>query len=418
MAATAPATSPTAKPPLRPARKRSPGRPRAVRLDAPRPVLPAAQPEQSPPHAPKFRHHKAAVTGQPKPQNQPQIRRLADISPPKPKPRPDAAHHAVHKVGVAPLHFGAIIAASLRARVKPHWLSLAALGALAFGIGCGYVIWLMLTGGLPKLATHIASTGAGLWIEAGILALLYYIGRSIGHTAIVYGLAREADVRPVSLGQQLGTGINTFGRRLVLDLGFGAAELVLLGLGGALVIWGGGTWPVASSAQLITLFIAFLALLYLLTALALTRSLSGVNLTLSGKPPWPAAKIGWRLFSHRLELFGWRFVMLALELILALPLAALAIGLIITVPAIWRPELIVVAALLAWLAGALFGAGTAAWWTMLYRKLVAVSLPDAPPGLLNGHTSHAARRGPLALIVALTSFLIAAALAIPWLKFN
>jgi hypothetical protein len=412
---------PTKGPRLRLPKKRPPGRPRATHLDAPRPEL---QPTQSPQasNAPKLRHpkHPVAISPDaPKPAAiKPATRRLTDLAPPKPAHHQRVHRPPVHKVGVAPLHYGAVVSASLRARAKPHWLGLAAIAALAFGAAFGFVAWLTLTDGLPQLASRIVAVGPRLWTEVIVLSLLYYIGRSIGHTAIIYGLAREADARPVGLGQQLGVGINTFGRRLALDLGFGLAELVMLAGIVGLVIAGGGVWPMSSELQLTALFIIFLALLYCIAALALTRNLGGVILTVSSQKLLPAARLGWQLFSHRFELIGWRFLMLALELLLAIPLAALAVGLIIAVPAAWQIETAMVVGLLAWLAGALFGAGTASWWTALYSKLVAVTIPDAPPALLTGQPATDARRGPLTLIVALSSFLIAAALAIPWLAFT
>lgn len=408
------------KPP-RVVKKRTPGRPRAVRLDAPRlplaPIIDTSQPKSS---VPKARHAKAvqAAAGRDgEAPAKPRVRRMSDISPPRAKAtKHGAAHHTVHKVGMPPIHFGAMFSASLRARVKPHWLALAALGALAFAVGCGYIAWLGLTGGLPKLATHIVATGPRLWIEAILLTMLYYIGRSLGRTAIVYGIAREVDVRPVSLGQQLGASINTFGRRLVLDLGFGLAEFALFGLMALIALKGGGAWQISQELQLGILFIGFLALLYTVTALSLSRSLSGVSLTISNQTPWAAAKLGWELFSHRFELIGVKFIMFITELILGFPLAAVAVGVIIIVPPTWRLETTLVVGLLAWLAGALFGAGTAAWWTSLYRNLVKTDDPEAAPALLTGQPAHDARRGPLALVVSLTSFLIAAALAVPWLR--
>ncbi len=432
-------------------KKRPPGRPRSVQLDAPlksvadikpspaiakfavSPQTPGPPPDPKPtatatqapePKQPKIhklrrRKHvaeaKSSANETTPAETATPARRLTDLALPKPAHDPKPHRPPAHKVGVAPLHFGPITKASLRARARLHWLALAAAAAAVIGLACGYLVWLMYTGGLPRMASGIVTAGPRLWVEVVVLAAIYYIGRSIGHTAIIYGLAREADARPVGLGQQVGVGINTFSRRLALDLGFGLSELLIFATVTALVFTGGGTWPVSSELQLTALFIIFLLLLYAATALALTRGISGVALTLTNKAPLPAAKLGWRLFSHRLELIGWRFVMLILELILALPLAVIAVGLIVTVPSIWQPETVIVIGLLAWLAGALFGAGTASWWTALYRKLVTIEDRETAPALLTGQPATAARRGPLTLIVALTSFLIAAALAIPWL---
>jgi hypothetical protein len=321
----------------------------------------------------------------------------------------------VHKVGVPPLHFGHILAASLRARAKGRWLFLGSLAAASLAATVGYFTWLFLNGGLPALAGSLTRATPTLIGEIALLAVLYYIGRSVGQGAVIYGLTREADARPVPLSHQIGVGINTFGRRFTLDLMVGLAELVLI-VAGLKLLLEGGSWNLPVQLQIGLLFAGFLGILYLLTALALTRGLAGVAVTISSQSPLAAAKLGWRLFSHRLELVALRFLADTIELLLALPLAALALALILTVPDQWHLPVAIVVGLLAWLAGALFGSGTAAWWAALYRRLVKVEQPANSATLLTGYNAESPHPGPLTALVAFSSFAISAALALPWLK--
>jgi hypothetical protein len=331
------------------------------------------------------------------------------------------AKPTIHKVGLPPLHYAHVLRFSLRERVRPHWLVLSALALAALLSAFIYGGWLLVTIPPSDLATQVLTAGPQMLVELVVLAALYYVGRSISQTAIIYGIAREADARPVSLSRQLGTGVNTFGRRLVLDLTFGIIDLTLLGLMLILFITGGSAWPVSPEIQVVAIFVAYLILLYLLTGLAMARGLAGVALTLTPKDTWPAISFGWQLFSHRFELVGLRFLALAMELLLALPLAALALAMILAAPAALHPAVALGIGLLAWLAGALLGAGTAAWWAALYRRLILADHhhhndSTEAVALLSSRQPQDARRAPLTLIVAVSSFLLAAALAIPWFR--
>jgi hypothetical protein len=433
-AASAAAPPPTMMPPTAPA---TPVAPSAARAKPPVPTPPPAPtgprrlsdiaPRRTPHHA---RHAAATTTPPTTPAKAPA---KAPETPDRPagnnskkifkftlrasRPRSGRAKSHVHKVGVPPLHYGQVLAFSLRARVRGHWLLLGTLTAASLAAAVGYLAWLYLNGGLPRIATAIAQASPTVIGEVALLAVLYYIGRGIGQGAIIYGITREADSRPAPLSHQLGVGINTFGRRLTLDLGVGLLELALIALGAELVIRGGGGWPVNPQLQVAALFAAFLVLLYLLTGLALARGLAGVAVTITAKSPLAAAKLGWQLFNHRLELITLRFVAGILELILAAPLAAIALALILTVPAAWHIPVAIATGLLAWLAGALFGAGTAAWWTALYRRIVTADRPSESGTLLAGYNAESPRPGALTVVVAASSFLITAALALPWLRF-
>ena len=353
----------------------------------------------------------------------PDIPTMDNTGTPKTSSQPHSGHAKpdVHKVGLPPLHYASVLLFSLRARVQPVWLALSAVAVLALLTAFIYTAWLLIDVPSAEIASRMKSTSPQLLIELLVLAALYYIGRSISQTAIVYGIARETDARPVNLSRQLGIGINTFGHRLMLDLTFCIIDLVILGLMFILFITGGNSWSVNPELQVAAVFIAYLVLLYLLTGLALARGLAGVSLTLTQKEIWPAISFGWQLFSHRFELLGLRFIALTMELVLAVPLAALALAIIIMSPASMHPAVAVAVGLLAWIAGALLGAGTAAWWTALYRRLVLAEHHhhnDSAEALtlLSSRQPQQARRSSLAFIVATCSFLLAAALALPWLR--
>jgi hypothetical protein len=420
--------------------KRKPGRPKAGRLDVPKPVqaeaavaavasaapAPAMDPVSRTPR-PRRTHAVATVTPEAAPPKEPTAAsadkpspRMMDIAAPKPKTK-TPAHHQVHKVGVPPLHFGHVIATSLRSRFGRHHLALASLAAVVFASTAAAGAWLFLDGQLPSVANRLMGADPRLLAELVLLAVLYYIGRSVGQAAIIYGVAREADHRPVGLSSQLGIAINGFGRRLGLDLVFGAAQLSVLSAIVLLAVTGGTPWryqdfTLNPQIQLGVIFTLFLLLLYLMTALALSHGLANVAVVLTKNQSTEAAKLGWRLFSHRFELLGWRFLSLALEMLIAVPVAAAALALLVIAPTgmIWLLSLGV--GVLAWVLGAVIGSGTATWWAALYRKLVLVDHPAAEAALLSSRTPVEAHRGALTTLVAVSCFLIAACLALPWLQ--
>lgn len=270
--------------------------------------------------------------------------------------------------------------------------------------------------GPAHLATALQNPSRSLITQLIGLAALYYVGRTIGQAALTYGVAREADQRPVPLSKQLGVGINTFGRHLGMDMLYTAIQLALVAVIVILVMTGGQTWPTNIQVQMGALFVAFLLLLYLLAAMAITRGLAGVAITLTSERPKTAIKLGWRLFSHRFELLGLRFLAATIELILALPLAALAIAFVIAAPNSMRLLVTLGVTIIAWLTGALVGAGTAAWWVALYRQLVLADHPDRAVKLLSSRQPTEANRIPLALIVSTSTLLILAVIVAPWIK--
>ena len=420
-----------------PIKRRKPGRPKAGRLDIPRAVAsyaPATLPPAPLPMAPKIARPHLLPSAQPT-SSAAGPRSMSDLAPrpvhaarhksagapapgesPKPTKPGKSRRPRAHRVGVAPLHYGPVIAFSFRARVRPRLIALGALATASLGVAAGYGVWIVLTHGVSGLARQVMNTGPKLALEAGLLGVIYYIGRSLGQAAITYGIAREADQRPVSLSRQFGIAVNTFGRRLMLDIGFGLGELVLIAAGIALFITGGQSWPIDPNLQIGIVFGAYIVLLYLFAASAISRGLAGVNLTLTTDRARTAAKVGWQLFSHRIELIGPRFGAILMEIVLAVPLVALGVALVVSAPPQYQLLVTVAAGALAWLAGALLGVGTAAWWAMLYRQLVIADRPMEAVALLSSRQPEDARRGPLALIVSLSTLIVAAIIILPWIQ--
>jgi hypothetical protein len=408
-------------------KRRKPGRPKAGRLDVPRHIdgQPGAGTSQSTgpmrdmPHAQSPAAPKLMNDIRPRPSHEPVEPQDEPAAKKAKSPGHKPPHHKalkIHKVGVPPLHYGHVIGTSLRARIMPRHLGVAATGAISLAVVTAYAVWQLLSGGLSGLARAVMHSQTQSAIELILLACIYYVGRSIGQSAITTSVIREADHRPIAFSRALGTAVNTFGNRLLLDISYGMADLVVLAGIIGLVFVGGSDWPVNVEWQLVALFGSFLVLLYLLMALTLSRGLAGVATTLTSLTPLETAKLGWRLFSHRFELIGLRFVSLALELILAIPLAVVAIALACSATASLRLVVAMGVGLLAWIAGALLGAGSAAWWAMLYRSIVLADHGDNLLPMLAGRQPQEARPGPAALVAVISTFLIVAVLVVPWLR--
>ncbi len=416
----------------KPEPKRKRGRPKAGRLDVA--VAPAT--DSVLPEAPAVAARPATLVA---PIATP-IRRMSDISPrqapkaqvPEPKHRPPKGAQAkskrfehtikhkgkaVHKVGVAPLHYGQVLGNTLRAHSHKNYLFWGLVTVGGFALAMAYAAWLYFTVGPKTLAAHLASPGLMPILELATLAVLYYIGRSIGQTAIMYGVIRHADERPISLARQFGVAVNSFGRRLRLDVACGILNVAMIGLIALLIVTGGTNWPVSNELQLVALFCAFLFLLYIMSALAMSRGLANVALTTTTQSVWQTVKLGWRLFSHRFELLGFRFLGLAIELLICLPLAALALVILIMAPPQAHLLAILGIALIAVASGTLMGVGTAAWWASLYRRIVLTDRGADAVQLLASRQPNEAKRGSLAVIVMAATLLVCLAVALPWLKF-
>lgn len=329
--------------------------------------------------------------------------------------RPPKRQH-IHKVGVAPLHYGQILGATLRAHVKPMYIVWGMVSMLTFAGGIAYIVWLYLTQGPVHLAHTLEHVTLLPELELVTLTGLYYIGRSLGQTAITYGVIRHGDDRPISLNRQFAIGVNTFGRRLRLDLSFAAVYVVLAAIIAGLVIIGGKPWSVPAEYQYLGLFCAFLFLVYAIAALSMAKGLASVAITTSSGSVLESVRLGWQLFAHRVELLGFRVLAVVMELLLCVPLALLALVCLVYAPA--TDHLLVTIAIggIALLAGALIGVGTSAWWASLYRRLVITDRPNQSVSLLSSRQPSPAHEGALAFIVMLATLLVCVAAALPWLR--
>lgn len=416
-------------------KKKLRGRPKAGKLDVPK-VAPKPAADPLPP----------APLSATKPEPTP-MKKMSDITIAKSKPEPPpqkveqktekpvaapkqkAVHHslfapkkpkkpAVHHPSVPPIHYGAVLGFTFRSRFQLELVSIMAVSAAVLAAVAGFGAWLLVTGRLSSVARHFSHPGTVTIAELVLLICLYYVGRSVGQSAIVYGVAREEDHRPVSLSRQLGVGINTFANRLSLDIVFLALELLVVAGIAALVAVGGSNWPVNAELQVGALFFAFLILLYLGSALAISRGLGSVILTLTGSGVLGSVKEAWRLFSHRFELLAYKFLALAFELVLAAPFIILAAALVMAAPSSMHIPVAIGVGVLAWVAGAMLGVGTAAWWSSLYRRLVEIDKPEGTHHLLASRQPQEASRSGLALLVCLTTLLVTLSIALPWLKLS
>lgn len=407
-----------ADPPAAPKpRKRKPGRPKAGRLDVPKAITSTTQAAPTPDPKPK---NESGVTrpaeATPAPAPEPSKRQFSDIThrPTKPRHQEPPAHH-VHRVGVAPLHFGSVISFSLRAQAKRHHLILAMASALLAGIMATIGAWYLLTTSPAAVMQVLANHWLVAAVEAVALLKLYYIGRTIGHAAITYGVAREADHRPVSLTWQLSAAVNSFTRRLRLDSLYALTQIALLSAMTALLLTGGARWPVPAMIQILALYSAFLVLLYLMAAAAITRGLAGVAVILTNLSTAEAYKLGWQLFRHRLELVGIRLLSCIVELIVVLPLLAAGISLYLFLPAGLHAVAAIGIGLVTWLIGSLMGAGSASWWAGVYRKIIMLDQPAQQFELLASRLPGPARGRYLVILAAISGFLLASVLLIPLL---
>lgn len=407
-------------------RKRKVGRPKAGRLDVPKathaplpePVLTATATDaktDAPAEIKAETTVKAPVISHlatPAPENSADAgtgpKHLADIRPRQPKAKPQPPAHHVHHVGVAPLHFGSVMGFAVKARVRHHHLLLMSLAGAITGVVGGLGAWFALNGQLPKLATGVLDATPKLLGELAIIAVLYYIGRSLGQAAITYGVIREADSRPVGLATQLGIAVNTFGRRLALDALYGIVQLILLTAIVVLVLTGGTNWGIEPIYQVIALFACYLVLLYFLGAAAISHGLAVVAIVLTKLRAGHALALGWHLFSHRLELIGIRVIAMLLETLLAVPMVAAAIALFVYAPTAWHIPAAIAIGVIAWLAGALAGAGTATWWAAIYRKIILLDHASGAVELLSSRQPSEASRLRLAVIVGVSGMLLAA----------
>ncbi len=398
------------------AKRRKPGRPKAGRLDAPQPE--AVLPETNPPASSDIVVPVAATA--------PRIarstgRRLSDIATTKPratpatKPAPDSKVIAKPiPLRSEPLPYGTIESASLHERFRLRTIVWTIWPAVLLAVVAGAIAYL-LAGDQPGQAwTATQQAGWPVWGELILVLLLFYVGRNIGSAAIAYGIARRADHRPLQPAHQLSASLNSFLSRLGFDAMMTLLQATAAALIITLVIIGGANWPVPELVQVIALFIAYLILGYLLTGLGLTQGLGHVALTLGNLSIWQAFTLGWNFFRRHFEMVGFKILSLIVELLLALPLFAAVVALVLYLP----PELTWFAALSAIIltttGGALVGAGTAVWWQAAYRALVHRSRPQQAHKLLSGRQPQPTQQGAAVAVAVIITILAGLASIWPW----
>jgi len=354
-------------------------------------------------------------------------RQLSDIAPKKPgAPKSDlkagqdttatpAGTPAKQQADTIHLEYGAVEAASLQGRFRPavfHW-SLIPAGLLA--IVAGAITWVLVGNKAAQAWSITQQAGWPVWGELGLICVLFYLARSVGAAATVYGAARRADHRPTPASHQLAASVNSLGARVGFDAITMLLQLVVIALGTAVVIMGGAVWPIPEAVQITGLFLVYLVLGYLLAGLSLTQGLGRVALTLGAVSIWRAFGLGWNFFRHHFELVGFRFVSLLVELVLSLPLLAATAALVMFLPSQWRWLAPLAAVALALVGGVSYGAGTAVWWQAVYRRLVHHGQPGSALNLLTGRKPEKTQRGAAASLVILALLLGALATAWPWL---
>ncbi len=377
------------------AKTRKPGRPKAGRLDTPKPEVVPVKP--APPAEARLgpAQHR---------------QRLSDLIPVAP-PQPPPAKAALQGKD------DAIVKASLRERFRPAALVWMLVPAALLAAMAGAVT-LVLVGDRRDQALAITwQAGWPLWGELVLVFLLFYLSRSLGSAAVMFGTARRADHRPASAAHQLGAAVNSFGSRVGLDIVTTVLQTGLVALGAGLVVVGGTPWPVPEVVQLAGLFIAYLALVYVFVGLGVVQGLGHAAVTLGKLTIWQALSLSWSYFRHHFELVGFRFVSLLLELVLALPLFAAVAALIVYLPPDLKWGAVVAAVSLTLVGGALLGVGVAAWWVMAYRSLVRRH-PGDTVRLLAGRQPQHTHRGAAALVIVLTLALATFAAAWPWLSLH
>ncbi len=388
-------------------KRRKPGRPKSGRLDAPKTESPALLNHtrtvvpSTAPHIPEA------------PRLQPHAHRLNDIAP---QPKVKLAQAPIPPA--VPAGYGEITVETWRERFHLKYLFLAGVPAVSIALLAGGIAAVFTNGSLQLVVSRTQEASVAVAVEITLIGCLYYIGRSLGHSAILYGAARRSDHRPAPLSRWVGVAVNSFGRRLGFDIVTNLAQLAVLGLMLALVLTGGIDWQLPEWGQTAALFIAFLALTYLLTGLGVTQGFGRVGLTLAEISNREALGIGWNFFRRHFELVGVKLLGLVAELILIIPLAAATITAAVYVPhdLVWLAALVVALAVI--ICGALIGAGAAVWWQAAYRQLVRRDRITEAVHLLSSHQPERPRPAALIGVTILATVFVLAATIWPWLPWS
>lgn len=429
--AAAKATTPAAS------KRRKPGRPKAGRLDVPKPTAAApVQPVSAVITAPVLA---AAPRLRPSGSGPRSVTDLRPVSasgpaaaepksapaapPPSPSSTPDSLTALDTTSTISqPLMvdeltngLGSVTRMSLHERVHPASFLWSLLPATFLALLVGGMTLAMISSRLDAAVAATQRAGWAVWGEALLILGLYYLGHSLVGAAIVFGIARRVAHRPVPAGRQFGAAVNTWLSRLALDLAVLLLQLVIVALIIGLAVAGSFAWPVPEWAHIAGLFVGFLALVYIIAGLMLSQGLGRVGLTVSSLSAGHALKLGWRLFWGHFELAGFRTLALLLELILLVPFTAAAVALVFLVPPAFSWAAVLGIVLLSTIAGALAGAGTAAWWEGAYRHLIERDYQDESGRLLGGRPAERPRPFALTTLIMATTILIGLSIAWPWL---
>ncbi|MBW4062077.1 hypothetical protein HJC99_05895 [Candidatus Saccharibacteria bacterium] len=378
------------------------GRPKAGRLDVP---------------AAATKRIVGEVTGPPPSQTPPPLPKpIHDIAPPPPKPirEPDnrPLPPVIRRASVA---YSEILGASIAGRFTHHRSFMTIVPAALVAM-VATVAGVVLASGQPhRLVSATVDAGWAVGGELIIIAVIYYLVRSLSHAAITFGSARLSDHRPLPTERWLEVAADSQGRRLGIDVLASLGLLVMLALMAGLFVSGSHLSGLPEVAQIAILMLGFGVLLYASVAITMTVSLGHIAVTLAQVHTVSGLKLGWRLFRRHFELAGARLTALSLETLGLIAVLVGAGGWLIVSPANLRPLVIGAVGVVLAAIGALAGAGTAIWWGNAYRALVQVDHPAGFHRLLSTAVPKAARVTPVIVISGVLLGLSALAVAWPWL---
>jgi Zn ribbon nucleic-acid-binding protein len=362
--------------------KRRPGRPHAVRLDAP--VI--AQTTPSPPTKKTSLIHDI----------RPPVRPKTPVVPPPKVPRA--------KTKKASMDHESVIYGGLRA-LGPTWIILALPGA-------ALVVGGLVSAILVYLNTARSQQGAGL-----VIALCFILSGMVWlrfiRSAVMFQRAGVYDHRLAGIPAALRISAARTGRLSLFNLRHGAATLAELAAL-VIVVWYGGRITVVSSLFEVGLVFALcFALLYLLGSLWVVQRLVEAGIIISNLKLSSAHWLGWRLWRKHWELLGARFA--ALIVIIA-TLTSLALGIKYGPTNLGTTDQAIIGLVIGVLAAAMLTVISGGAAEASYRELVRVDFPKRSSRLLGQRHSAKPTRGAMALLIsALVLPLVAAgAIAILW----
>jgi hypothetical protein len=427
-------------------RKRKPGRPKAGRLDVPLAITTAiAEPTPEPTPAPSTIAEpvtvaasvaETAVKPEPTITPQPTIpvkpklpmapqakgRRLSDIAPVR-RPMPAKATEQPANDDTPQLKSADERAATvsndlplgLHDHVTLSAFSWSAVAATFLALLVGGATFVLVGNHAGRAIQRTQQAGWPVWGEIVLVLALYYVSRSLASGATTYAAARRADHRQAPPRHQWHAAINSFWARVRFDMIVVTLQGGIVALAAALLMMGGSAWPVPGYVQLVALFMAYLALMYVFIGLSFVQGLGRAGLTLSTISAHRALTVGWQFFSHHFELAGFRVVSLLVELALLAPLVGAVVLLAVYLPAGLEWLVPAAATLLTILGGGLIGAGMATWWHGIYRRLVIGHRLGEAVTLLSSRRVEKLQRGTYWSTIAITLILAGLAIAWPWL---